>query len=62
LINQRDYLFGEGSLGYVEKMLFAIDLGVSGPLVSLSKEQYAKNNFGKDISELSASEKQTLDK
>lgn len=62
LEEEKEYLFGEGSLGYVEKMLLAMDLGVSGPLVSLSKEQFSKNNLGKELKDLTASEKATVDK
>lgn len=58
LIEQRDYLFGEGSLGYVEKMLFAMDTSLSGKFVSLTYDQFVRQNSGKSASELTEQEKE----
>lgn len=57
LIQQRDYLFGEGSLGYVEKMLFAMDTNLSGQFVSLTYDQFIRNKTGKSASQLTEEEK-----
>lgn len=57
LLQQRDYLFGEGSLGYVEKMLFAMDTNLSGQFVSLTYNQFIRNKTGKDASQLTEGEK-----
>lgn len=62
LIKQRDYLFGEGSLGYVEKMLFAMDTKLSGQFVSLNYDQFVRNKTGKSVSQLTAQEKETYKK
>ena len=60
LIEQKDYLFGEGSLGYVEKTLFAMDTNLSGRFLSLNFNQFARELTGKSLQQLSPSELQTV--
>ncbi len=60
LIEQKDYLFGEGSLGYVEKTLFAMDTNLSGRFLSLNINQFARELTGKSFQQLSPSELQTV--
>lgn len=60
LLKQRDYLFGEGSLGYVEKTLFAMDTNLSGRFISLNLNQFARELTGKALQQLSPSELQTV--
>lgn len=62
LLEQRDYLFGEGSLGYVEKMLFAMDTSLSGRFVSLTYDQFVRQNAGKSVNELTEQEKEYYSK
>lgn len=62
LLEQRDYLFGEGSLGYVEKMLFAMDTSLSGRFVSLTYDQFVRQNAGKSVNELTEQEKEYYNK
>lgn len=56
LLDQKDYLFGEGSLGYVEKMLFAMDTNLSGQFMNMTRRQYVRNVYGKAIEELTPAE------
>ena len=56
LLDERDYLFGEGSLGYVEKMLFAMDTNLSGQFMNITKRQYIRNKYGKSTEELTQAE------
>lgn len=56
LLDQRDYLFGEGSLGYVEKMLFAMDTGLSGRFMPLNYHQFVRERTGKGLKELTEQE------
>lgn len=60
LIEQKDYLFGEGSLGYVEKTLFAMDTNLSGRFLSLNFNQFARELTGKSLQQLSPAELQTV--
>lgn len=60
LLKQRDYLFGEGSLGYVEKTLFAMDTNLSGRFISLNLNQYARELTGKSLKNLTPGELQTV--
>lgn len=62
LIQQRDYLFGEGSLGYVEKMLFAMDTPLSSKFVSLTYDQFIRHNTGKSAQDLTQQEKEYYSK
>ena len=62
LLEQRDYLFGEGSLGYVEKILFAMDTSLSGRFVSLTYDQFVRQNAGKSVNELTEQEKEYYNK
>ena len=62
LIQQRDYLFGEGSLGYVEKMLFAMDTPLSSKFISLTYDQFIRHNTGKSVQDLSEQEKEYYSK
>lgn len=62
LLEQRDYLFGEGSLGYVEKMLFAMDTSLSGRFVSLTYDQFIRHNAGKSVKDLTEQEKEYYSK
>lgn len=61
LLKEKEYLFGEGSLGYVEKMLFAMDTGLSGQFLYMNKNQYVRDMFGKSIDELSEAERQYVE-
>lgn len=61
LEKQRDFLFGEGSLNYVEKLLFAIDPDLLGQFVNYNKSTLSLYNFGKPYEELSGSEKESID-
>lgn len=62
LIQQRDYLFGEGSLGYVEKMLFAMDTPLSSRFISLTYDQFIRHNTGKSVQDLTQQEKEYYSK
>lgn len=62
LLDYKDYLFGEGSLGYVEKMLFAMDTTLSGQYLVLNYDQYIRNLYGKSADELTEAEKTSVDK
>lgn len=62
LIQQRDYLFGEGSLGYVEKMLFAMDTPLSSKFISLTYDQFIRHNTGKSAQDLTQQEKEYYSK
>ena len=62
LLNRKEYLFGEGSLGYVEKMLFAMDTALSGRFMSLTYGQFIRNKFKKSIDQLTAAELQSAQK
>lgn len=62
LIQQRDYLFGEGSLGYVEKMLFAMDTPLSSRFISLTYDQFIRHNTGKSVQDLTEQEKEYYSK
>lgn len=62
LLDYKDYLFGEGSLGYVEKMLFAMDTTLSGQYLVLNYDQYIRNLYGKSADELTEAEKISVDK
>lgn len=62
LIQQRDYLFGEGSLGYVEKMLFAMDTPLSSKFISLTYDQFIRHTTGKSAQDLTQQEKEYYSK
>ena len=62
LLDYKDYLFGEGSLGYVEKMLFAMDTTLSGQYLVLNYNQYIRNLYGKSADELTEAEKESANK
>lgn len=62
LLDERDYLFGEGSLGYVEKMLFAMDTNLSGQFMNITKRQYIRNKYGKSTEELTQAELEQVTK
>lgn len=63
LIEYRDYLFGEGSLGYVEKMLFAMDTSLSGQYLALNYNQFIRQiSMGKSVEELTQAELQSYNK
>lgn len=63
LLDQKEYLFGEGSLGYVEKMLFAMDTNLSGKFLSLTWDQYVRHEYkGKSVQDLTEAELQAANK
>ena len=62
LLDYRDYLFGEGSLGYVEKMLFAMDTSLSGQYLALNYNQFVRNLYRKSADELTEAEKESANK
>ena len=63
LVDRKNYLFGEGSLGYVEKMLFAMDTELSKRFLSLTYRQFIKDRFNdKSIEQLTESELQQAQK
>lgn len=62
LIEYRDYLFGEGSLRYVEKMLFAMDTSLSGQYLALNYNQFVRNLYRKSVDELTEAEKESANK
>lgn len=62
LLDYRDYLFGEGSLGYVERMLFAMDTNLSGQYLALNYNQFVRNLYGKSVDELTEQEKESVNK
>lgn len=62
LLDYRDYLFGEGSLGYVERMLFAMDTNLSGQYLALNYNQFVRNLYGKSADELTEQEKESVNK
>lgn len=62
LIKQRDYLFGKGSLGYVEKMKFAMDPNILGAFTSVNFNQFVRLAFGRSFDELSESDKADANK
>lgn len=59
LVKQRDYLFGEGSLGYAEMMLFAININLSGAFINLTFDQFVRSFFSKSVKDLTEAEKET---
>lgn len=61
LIKEKDYLFGEGSLGYVEKTLFAMDTALSSNFVTIGYNQFVRHVTGKSVEDLTESEKITVD-
>lgn len=62
LLDYRDYLFGEGSLGYIEKMLFAMDTSLSGQYLALNYNQFVRNLYRKSVNELTEAEKESVNK
>lgn len=56
LLDQRDYLFGEGSLGYVEKTLFAMDPILNGNFGTFNFNQFVRSLYGKSVSNLNEAE------
>lgn len=62
LQEEKDYLFGEGSLGYVEKTLFAMDTNLSGRFLSLNLNQFARELTGKSLKNLTPGELETVQK
>ena len=63
LLNYKEYLFGEGSLGYVEKMLFAIDPKLSGQFLALNYDQFVRQLLsGKSVGELTEAELSQVNK
>lgn len=62
LLDYRDYLFGEGSLGYVEKMLFAMDTNLSGQYLALNYNQFIRSKYRKSNEELTEAERADADK
>lgn len=61
-IDQKNYLFGEGSLGYVEKTLFAMDTNLSGRFVSLTFNQFIREKTGKSAKDLTPAELESVKK
>lgn len=61
-LKERDFLFGEGSLGYVEKMLFAIDTHLIQNFVPVTLNQYIREKTGKSINDLTATEVESIKK
>lgn len=53
------FLNGEKSLEYTDKMLFAIDPFLRGEFISMTFEEYLKNNKGKTADELTPAESST---
>lgn len=62
LIDQKDYLFGEGSLGYVEKTLFAMDPLLAERFGFLNFNQFIRQVYGVDASQLTQSELENANK
>ena len=62
LLEQKEYLFGEGSLGYVEKTLFAMDPVISNKFFTTNFHQFVRETTGKDSASLTNTEKETLKK
>ena len=62
LLKERDFLFGKGSLGYVEKLLFAIDTNLIQNFVPVTLNQYIREKTGKSIDDLTKSELDTIKK
>lgn len=60
LLDQKEQLFGENSLGYVEKTLFAMDTNLSGRFLSLNINQFARELTGKSIQQLTPAELQSV--
>lgn len=60
LLKEKDYLFGEGSLGYLEKTLFAMDTKLSGNFLALNLNQFARDITGKSLSQLTSAELETV--
>lgn len=56
LLDQKEYLFGEGSLGYVEKTLFAMDPVLAGRFGFLNYNQFIRQLYGVNTSQLTESE------
>lgn len=54
-----DFLSGKKSLEYTDKMLFAIDPFLRSEFISMTFEEYLKNNKGKTIAELTPAEQTT---
>ena len=62
LEKQKEYLFGEGSLGYVEKTLFAMDTNLSSNFLNLNIHQFARQLTGKSLESLTPAELETVQK
>ena len=62
LLKQKEYLFGEGSLGYVEKTLFAMDPILAQNFGFLNYNQYIRAKYGVDSSQLTQEELETANK
>lgn len=55
-----DFANGKNSLYYTEKMLFAIDTGLNQPFISMNLNQWVRHNYGKDINDLTESERESI--
>ncbi len=60
LLKEKDYLFSEGSLGYLEKTLFAMDTKLSSNFLALNLNQFARDITGKSLSQLTSAELETV--
>lgn len=56
-----DFKSGKYSPEYTDMMLWAIDTGLSGALVTMNKDQFARFKFNKSYDELTDVEKNTLE-
>lgn len=56
LLDERDFLFGEGSLGYVEKTLFAMDPVLNRNFGIFNFNQFVRYKFNKSTAELDDAE------
>lgn len=59
LTDKLNYLFGEGSLGYVEKTLFAMDPILNQHFGTFNFNQFVRERYSKSASELSEAELQS---
>lgn len=57
-----EFLSGQKSLDYLDKLLWLIDTDASGAYVTLTQDQFSRKMFGASYDELSDIEKQALDK
>jgi hypothetical protein len=57
-----EFQTGQRSLDYLDKLLWMVDTNASYPFITLTKDQYALQKFGKLYNQLSDSEKSYINR